>query len=294
MDLDETARRALDRLMIREVIDSYGAHYDEQRMDDFDALFTDDAVLDFEPDPGYFPTPLVGKDMISLHMGERNAIVSKTAQRRHVTTNTSFQHLDDDTARTESFLTVLSVDHGGNAPVINATGVYRDVLHKVDGQWLIAERKATLDAVLSAKPQPVTSDKASAGDDVAASAGTVDPMGKTWADVESEIIDEIGTELPDEISQYAALDPEMFRAYRDFRFELLDQGVIARKDKLLMVLAVLTVLHQGDAMRMYAGIARKEGATPEEVLDALRVGILFSGGPGIVAASGAAVSFGQD
>jgi len=61
-----------------------------------------------------------------------------------------------------------------------------------------------------------------------------------------------------------------------------------------MILAMLTALHQGDAMHMYAGIARKEGATAEEVLDALRVGILFSGGPGIVAASGAAVEFGQD
>ncbi|GIT00692.1 MAG: hypothetical protein CM1200mP26_24040 [Acidimicrobiales bacterium] len=32
-------------------------------------------------------------------------------------------------------------------------------------------------------------------------------------------------------------------------------------------------------MHMYAEIARKEGATAEEVRDAMRVGILFSGGP---------------
>lgn len=82
MDQETTARRALDRLMIREVIDSYGAHYDEQRMDEFEALFTDDAVLDFEPDPGFFPLPLVGKETIGRHMRERNAEVSKTAQRR--------------------------------------------------------------------------------------------------------------------------------------------------------------------------------------------------------------------
>ncbi len=86
----------------------------------------------------------------------------------------------------------------------------------------------------------------------------------------------------------------MFRAYRDFRYALLDQGTIPRKDKLLMVLAILTTHHQGDAMHMYAGIARDEGATSEEILDALRVGILFSGGPGIVAASGTATEFGTD
>ena len=61
MEADEAARRAIDRLMIREVIDMYGSHYDEGRMDEFVALFTDDAVLDFVPDPGYFPTPLIGK-----------------------------------------------------------------------------------------------------------------------------------------------------------------------------------------------------------------------------------------
>ena len=61
-----------------------------------------------------------------------------------------------------------------------------------------------------------------------------------------------------------------------------------------MVLALLTTHHQGEAMHMYAEIARNEGATAEEIRDAMRVGILFSGGPGIVAASGAVVKFGQE
>ena len=267
----------------------YGSHYDEGRMDAFSELFTDDAVLDFEPDPGYFPTPLVGKAMIAEHMGARNAAVAQEAQRRHLTTNTIFEHLDDSSARTESFLTVLSVEHGSNTPIVNATGVYRDAFRKVDGRWLLAERRATLDAVRSAKPPKPPQQ---AGRDEAAQ--TVDPTGKTWTSVEDEIVDEIGTELPDAISQYTAIDPEMFRAYRDFRYTLLDQGTVPRKDKLLMVLAILTTHHQGDAMHMYAGIARDEGATAAEILDALRVGILFSGGPGIVAAAGVATEFGRD
>jgi hypothetical protein len=151
MDPSEAAIRALDRLLIKEAIDAYGSHYDEGRMDEFVELFTEDAVLDFSPDPGYFPTPLVGKEMISTHMRARNAEVAATAQRRHLTTNTLVTHLDDTTAHTESFLTVLSVEKGSNTPFVNATGVYRDVFHKVDGRWLLAERKATLDAVRSAK-----------------------------------------------------------------------------------------------------------------------------------------------
>jgi alkylhydroperoxidase/carboxymuconolactone decarboxylase family protein YurZ len=287
LEFDIAARRAIDRLMIGEVIDMYGSHYDEGRMDEFVELFTDDAVLDFKPDPGYFPTPLIGKEMISEHMRARNSEVAAVAQRRHLSTNTVFEHLDDDSARTESFLTVLSVEHGSNAPIVNATGVYHDVFRKVDGRWLLAERKAELDAVRSRKEPDVAPE-------AVAEAATVDSTGKAWASVEHEIVDEMGTELPDTISQYTALDPEMFRAYRDFRYALLDQGVIPRKDKLLMVLAILTTHHQGDAMDMYAGIARNEGATAEEVLDALRVGILFSGGPGIVAASGVAAKYGKE
>ena len=155
MALDTEVQRAIDRIMIGELIQIYGSHYDEGRMDEFDRLFTDDAVLDFSPDPGYFPVPLIGKAMISEHMGARNAEVAAVAQRRHLTTNTIFEHIDDDTARTESFLTVLSVAHGSNQPIVNATGMYRDVFRKVDGRWLFAERRATLDAVVSRKePDP--------------------------------------------------------------------------------------------------------------------------------------------
>ena len=154
MNTSEAATRALDRLLVREAIDAYGSHYDEGRMDEFEELFTEDAVLDFSPDPGYFPTPLVGREMISKHMRARQAEVAATSQRRHLTTNTLFTHLDDTTAHTESFLTVLAIDKGSNAPFVNATGVYRDVFRKVDGRWLLAERKATLDAVRSAKTPP--------------------------------------------------------------------------------------------------------------------------------------------
>lgn len=288
MSIDNETRRAIDRLLIGELIQKYGSHYDEGRLDDFVALFTDDAVLDFDPDPGYFPVPLVGRAMIAEHMGARYAEVSAVAQRRHLTTNTIFEHLDDDAAATESFLTVLSVEHGSNTPIVNATGIYRDKFRRVEGRWLFAERRARLDAVVSRKVEPTT------GRSVDDAVPTVDPKGMAWASVEHEIVDEIGYELPDAISQYTAIDPELFRAYRDFRYALLDQGTIARKDKLLMVLAILTTHHQGDAMHMYAKIARSEGATGAEVLDALKVGILFSGGPGIVAASGVAAEFGKD
>jgi alkylhydroperoxidase/carboxymuconolactone decarboxylase family protein YurZ len=275
---DKEMLKAIDRLLIRETIDSYGTLYDAGRLEEFGNLFAEDAQLSFEPDPGFFKLPLVGRNEIREKMGQRYAEVSLTAQRRHVTTNTIFKTLDHSEAATESFGTILSVDFGGE-PELRATGVYHDTFSKVAGQWKFKTRHLLIDGIKSDEDSGSNLDQSSA---VQMSA------------LEKEIVDEIGSALPDAISQYTELDPEMFRAYREYRTVLLDQGVIPRKDKLLMVLALLTVLHQGDAMHMYAEIARNEGATAEEIRDAMRVGILFSGGPGIVAASGAVVKFGQD
>ena len=114
------------------------------------------------------------------------------------------------------------------------------------------------------------------------------------ARIEQEIEDEIGYDLPDVIARYTAIDPDMFAAYRQFRAELLDKGTMPRYQKLLMAIAILTATKQADAIDMYAAIARKEGASAAELREALRVGILFSGGPGIVAAAACADRYGRD
>jgi len=275
---EQLITEAIDRLLIRETIDSYGTLYDAGQLEEFAELFADDAQLTIEPDPGYFELPLVGRDVIKEKMGQRYAEVSVVAQRRHVTTNTIFKSLNQTEAETQSFGTILSADWGG-IPELRATGVYHDTFIKVGGEWKFKSRHLVLDGLKLAERDNLD---------------VTDNSGSEMNPLEKEIVDEIGSPLPDAISQYTKLDPEMFRAYRDFRAVLLDQGVIPRKDKLLMVLALLTALHQGEAMYMYAEIARNEGATGAEVRDAMRVGILFSGGPGIVAASGATVKYGQD
>jgi alkylhydroperoxidase/carboxymuconolactone decarboxylase family protein YurZ len=283
----DASTEALDRLLIQELISSYGALYDDGHLDEFETLFAEDAVMHISPDPGFFPLPVVGRAAISEAMRGRHAVVSAEATRRHVTTNTIFHSLTADTAMTSSFLTVLSTPHGG-ASELRGTGVYRDRLVKQGGRWLFAERRLTLDGLKpdteAARPAAEPASSVAAGPSQSAATGAV----------EEEIVTEIGAELPDAISVYTRLDPEMFRAYRAFRSELLDTGIISRKDKMLMVLALLTATKQGDAMDMYARIARKEGATAQEVREACRVGILFSGGPGIVAASQAVVDHGAE
>lgn len=92
-------------------------------------------------------------------------------------------------------------------------------------------------------------------------------------------------EVPDAITRYARLDPEIMEAYTEFRSRVLGGGVLDRKVKLLMVIALLTAMKEREPMRLYALIARREGVTPEEIMDALRVGVLFSGGAGMAAAA---------
>ena len=91
---EQLITEAIDRLLIRETIDSYGTLYDAGQLEEFAELFADDAQLTIEPDPGYFELPLVGRDVIKEKMGQRYAEVSVVAQRRHVTTNTIFKSLN--------------------------------------------------------------------------------------------------------------------------------------------------------------------------------------------------------
>jgi alkylhydroperoxidase/carboxymuconolactone decarboxylase family protein YurZ len=104
-----------------------------------------------------------------------------------------------------------------------------------------------------------------------------------------------GDYLLPELEEYAELDPDLFNVYLELRECCVhDETVGSRNHKLLMAVAVLISQKQVDPARLYAEQARREGATAAELLGALRVGILFSGGPGILAASVVAKEFASD
>ncbi|MYW96106.1 carboxymuconolactone decarboxylase family protein [Amycolatopsis rubida] len=96
---------------------------------------------------------------------------------------------------------------------------------------------------------------------------------------------EIGSSLPASHIEYAQRDEELFTAYLAWRSSVLDGGVIPRYQKLLMVVALCTAQKNIDPLRLYAETARSQGASAQELKEALRVGVLFSGGAGIDAAS---------
>jgi alkylhydroperoxidase/carboxymuconolactone decarboxylase family protein YurZ len=110
---------------------------------------------------------------------------------------------------------------------------------------------------------------------------------------ESSIIDRMlaiaGPALPQSHVEYAERDPELFAAYNDvWRRTCLEAGALSKTHKLLMVVALLTAQKNTGPLKVYASIARAEGATAQELKEALRVGVLFSGGAGIDAAAAVA------
>jgi len=110
----------------------------------------------------------------------------------------------------------------------------------------------------------------------------------------ARMLDEVGSSLPESHLNYARADEELFAAYHEWRGTILDTGVIPRHYKLLMVVALMTAQKSADPLRVYASIARSQGATAQELKEALRVGVLFSGGAGIDAASHVADLISED
>ena len=66
---------------------------------------------------------------------------------------------------------------------------------------------------------------------------------------------------------------------------IMTNGALSRKHKLLIALGAVTFTLSEAAMSTYARLAMVAGATRDEVVEAMFVAAVFSGGPGLVALS---------
>jgi alkylhydroperoxidase/carboxymuconolactone decarboxylase family protein YurZ len=64
---------------------------------------------------------------------------------------------------------------------------------------------------------------------------------------------------------------------------IMTEGVLSKKQKLLIALGAVTPTLSEAAMVTYARLAIVAGATKEEVVEAMYVATVFTGGPGLVA-----------
>lgn len=138
---------AASRQEISEVLCRYAVYVDDGEFDRLETLFASDATFDITPDPKFVAVPAIGRQKVRETLEGRYDVVSKVDQRRHLITNIVIDELGDDEAVTRCFLTVLSVPKSGGPVELRGTGVYHDRLRRMDGSWLIAERRLVLDAL---------------------------------------------------------------------------------------------------------------------------------------------------
>ena len=133
---------AESRQAIANLLASYGYLYDEGHMDEYFALFADDAVL-VDAVPGKAEASLTEFSDFLLPRVEHFA--KNDIQRRHVLAPVRIESLDENEASGQVYLQLYSIAQGG-PPQLLLTGVYHFSLRKSDDGWKIARWRIAPDS----------------------------------------------------------------------------------------------------------------------------------------------------
>ena len=132
---------AEDRFAISELLNRMAYYYDEGHLDDLAASFTPDAVMSMQIAGGDMVGPFAGRDgIMELYQGAK---ASQTDVRRHDITNIMFD-TPGDTLAVTSYLTLFATENAETR--LLTTGVYRDQIGQIDGEWKITRRHIDLDS----------------------------------------------------------------------------------------------------------------------------------------------------
>ena len=81
-----------------------------------------------------------------------------------------------------------------------------------------------------------------------------------------------------------SLNAKVYKAFLDMEEAAFSDGALPKKQKELIAVGISLVINCESCMQWHIEQAAQAGATQEEVLEAIEVGIEMSGGPGTVAA----------
>jgi len=131
-----------DRLLCMERIARYCWAYDERRLDQLAACFTDDGIWEGNV-LGCVPVgPFTGRARIGEWLS--GFWPHQKDQRRHMLLNTIVEEQTNDSVLTLSYLQLLSSD--SKRVQLETTGFYRVTYARVEDQWRIARLTAGFDA----------------------------------------------------------------------------------------------------------------------------------------------------
>lgn len=125
----------IDRLLIRERMDAYIMSIDSHDNKAFAANFTEDGLYE-SPFGAAQGRPAIEAVIAQWHGG------GITTGKRHMAGPLVIHSLTSDTARSSASYWIIDA---ANSPAIVASGEYTDVLRKVNGQWLLEERRQVID-----------------------------------------------------------------------------------------------------------------------------------------------------
>lgn len=131
MDLERTVRELADRQEITDVIHAYCERFDRNDPDGVAALFTPDAVIDYNPDT---PTMTGTELAASIAVGLRDIFAATS----HHISNVQITFEDTDTARSLCYLDAWHRYHDGS-PDGFLWGRYLHRFTRTNGRWRITD-----------------------------------------------------------------------------------------------------------------------------------------------------------
>ena len=130
-----------DQFAISALLNRMAYYYDEGHLDELAACFAEDAIMSMQIAGGDMVGPFEGRDSImTLYRGAKS---TQTDVRRHDITNIMFDASGDALAVT-SYLTLFATENAETK--LLTTGVYRDQVGHIDGEWKITRRHIDLDS----------------------------------------------------------------------------------------------------------------------------------------------------
>jgi anthranilate 1,2-dioxygenase small subunit len=147
----------LDRLMLRlemtELLDRYVAYLDNDRLEDWAALFTDDCLYEIIPKENAdfgLPAPVIhctNARMVRDRVTSlRNANIYEEHTYRHMYSGLSVEQRDPDTVALESSYVVVNTGQEGTSSVYQA-GCYKDVVVRTAEGWRFKEKRVIYDTL---------------------------------------------------------------------------------------------------------------------------------------------------
>ena len=130
-----------EKMEISELLNKSSYALDERKLELLGDCFAKDAVMSLRIGGGDLIGPFDGHKEIMKLM--KDSMDTQTDQRRHIISNLFFEKEEKEIATVVSYLSLFATENGEIH--LLTTGIYRDEVAKVDGEWKINKRHIDLE-----------------------------------------------------------------------------------------------------------------------------------------------------